>query len=296
MKLSNDGKIVTTSNAVEGTYKVKATLKCNTAVSATILVNVKNQANIKSLTVTQKKITLTTKGNRSASKNLFKYVSSKASKEIKATNLIWESSDISVATVTKEGVVESVVGNKGKAVITATAKDGSGKQVKFTVTVKQLATKVTISGENKLGKGNNIVLKAVVAPKSAASQKVGWEITKYPDKADKSQVKITATNTATIGSYTIKATTLDGSNQSVTHVVTIQEAVKLVDIKEENYTLYRVSGGETINARTAKNITVTCKTTLDKDSTNLEVLNTAPGIVDATYDATNKRIKIYKNK
>ena len=73
VKLSNDGKIVTTSNAVEGTYKVKATLKCNTAVSATILVNVKNQANIKSLTVTQKKITLTTKGNRSASKNLFKY-------------------------------------------------------------------------------------------------------------------------------------------------------------------------------------------------------------------------------
>ena len=298
VKLSNKGKITTTKNAVAGTYKVKATLKSNTSVSATINVKVVDEAKVKSLKVSQKTISLTTKGTTSDSCNLFSYLVINATTTMKATDFIWTSSNTSVATVTTSGVVKSVAGQKGKAVITVTAKDGSGKQAKFTVNVNQLATSVTISGENKLGVGNSITLKATVAPAAAASQKVKWEIIKYPTGADEAQVKInakgklTATKKAAYGSYTIKATALDGSGKSGTYAVTVQSAIQTVRIESENFTLYRVSGSDSIGAMVSKTVPVTAMTTERDSSTNLEVLNNSPGIVTATYNTSTKKLTV----
>ncbi len=298
VKISSKGKITTKRNAVAGTYKVRATLKGNPSVKATIHVKVVDLAIISSLKVNQKKVSLVTKGKTATSYNMFNNLQINATKTRKATDFVWTTSDKTIATVSKSGVVKTVVGKKGKAVITAEAKDGSGKKAKCTVNVSQLATSVTISGESKLGIGQSIKLNATAAPVDAASQKVKWEISKYPAGADASQIKInsggklTAKKNAVPGKYTITASALDGSGKSDTFEVTVQCAIASVTISSEDFTIYRVSGGKSIGAPISKAVATVTLGTDGKESTNVEVLNSAPGIVKATYSTSTKKITI----
>ena len=297
-KVSSKGKITTSKNTVAGTYKVRAILKSNPKITSLIIVKVVNEATITSLKGKVKTVELTTKGSTGTTYELFPQIDAKTTKTLSAASFVWVSSDKSVATVTNKGVVKTVVGVSGKAIITATAKDGSGLKVTFTIKVYQQATSVKITGSSKLGLGKSTRLTAIVEPMEAAKQKVKWEITQRPTGADTKQVKIDAkgnikaSSKAISGNYTVKATALDGSGKSGTFVVTVQSPIKSVSIDSGNFTLYRVIGSSSINAPVSKAVVVSAETTEGKASMNWEILNSAPGIVTATYSSTTKKVTI----
>lgn len=300
VKVSSKGNVTAGKNAVAGTYKICAMLRSNPKVKAAISVKLVNQATLTSLGRNKKVIALTTKGTTAATYNLFSELKYNAIRNVTASDFVWKSSDTGIAVIAKAGVVKTVVGASGKVVISVTAKDGSGLNTSFTVKVSQQGTSVKITGENKLGAGKSIRLTAMVAPKEAAAQKVRWEITKRPTGADERDVKIDAKGNikasarSVCGDYTVTATALDGSGKSGIFVVTVQSAVKTVKLESNsrNLTLYRVSGGSTIGARTSVVIPVTAVTTDGKASANLEVWSTEPGIVTATYNSQTKKITI----
>lgn len=300
VKISSKGKVTAGKNAVAGTYKICAMLRSNPKVKAVISVKLVNHAALTSLGRNKKAIELTTKGTTGTTYNLFPELKYNSMQKVTASDFVWKSSDTGIAIIAKAGVVKTVAGASGKAVISVTAKDGSGLTTSFTVKVCQQGTSVKITGDNKLGVGRSIRLTAIVAPKEAAVQRVKWEITKRPMGADERDVKIDAKGNikasakSVCGDYTVTAAALDGSGKSGTFVVTVQAAVKTVKLETDsrNLTLYRVSGGSTIGARTSMVIPVTAVTTDGKAAANLEVLSTEPGIVTASYNSQTKKVTI----
>ena len=93
-----------------------------------------------------------------------------------ATNkdVTWKSSDTDVATVTSSGKVTAV--SVGSAVITATAKDGSGEKDTCRVTVKPiLVNGITLSKAYYEGDiGSTVRLTATVSPSNATNKKLSW--------------------------------------------------------------------------------------------------------------------------
>ncbi|MBR2315259.1 MAG: Ig-like domain-containing protein [Clostridia bacterium] len=93
-----------------------------------------------------------------------------------ATNkdVTWKSSDTSVATVSSSGKVTAVA--VGSAVITATAKDGSGEKDTCRVTVKPvLVSGISLSKTYHEGDiGSTFRLTANVSPSNATNKKISW--------------------------------------------------------------------------------------------------------------------------
>ena len=277
VRVNSKGQVTADSGAVAGIYKVQAMLHSNPAVKAVIQVRIVTEATVSSMKMSKKAVDLMTVGKTAASCNLFKdYLKVQSSKKVAATDLLWVSSNTQIATVDKNGVVKTVAGAAGSAVIQVTAKDGSGRQAKITVRVRQQATAVTIQGENVVGSGKKIRLYATVAPSPAASQKVSWSVTGWPKGADSKQVKIdqkgnfSATKKAMSGTYTICATAADGSGKSANYTVRVQAPVKtlLMDAPSK-VTLYRVTGGDSIGATVSKSFSVEARTSEDAVCKNL---------------------------
>lgn len=303
VKVSSSGKVTTKKTAVAGSYTITGTLKSNIKVKTTITVKVVDTAIIDKIELKKKTIPLVTTSTSAVSYKLFPEMKITATKTLTAKDFVWSSSNKEIATVGSDGIVKSVPGIKGTATITAVAKDGSGKSVKFTVKVSQLATKVTITGNAKVGIGKSQQLKATVAPEKVAGSKVKWEITAVPSGADASAVKIspngkfTATKNAKAGSYTVKATAQDGSAKYGTFSISVLNSMKSIDIDPEKkegkqITLYRTKGSDTIAAVASKNVKVEAFTTDDKASANFEVVSSLPGVVSATYNSRSKAITI----
>ncbi len=146
-----------------------------------------------------------------------------------ATNkeLKWTSSDTSVATVDANGKVTAI--KAGKAIITATAKDGSGVEAECKVTVAKkviYATEVTISKTVlSIKEGETAALNAKVAPDNATNKSVNWS------SSDKSVATVDASGNITAlkaGTVTITATAADGSGKSASCKVTVKPAVVTV--------------------------------------------------------------------
>ena len=300
VRVNSKGQVTADSGAVAGIYKVQAMLHSNPAVKAVIQVRIVTEATVSSMKMSKKTVDLMTVGKTSASCDLFKdYLKVQSSKKVAATDLLWVSSNTQIATVDKNGVVKTVAGAAGSVVIQVTAKDGSGRQAKITVRVRQQATAVTIQGENVVGSGKKIRLYATVAPSPAASQKVSWSVTGWPKGADSKQVKIdqkgnfSATKKAMSGTYTICATAADGSGKSANYTVRVQAPVKtlLVDAPSK-VTLYRVTGGDSIGATVSKSFSVEARTSEDAVCKNLEVISDTPGLVQASYNAAKNLIVV----
>lgn len=284
VKVSGNSKITVSKDAKPGKYKYRCYCRIGLKY-ADITINVVESPTITSLKAKKKTVELTTIGTTATSYNIFNDIEYKASETLKATNFVWESSDTNVATV-KDGVVKTVPGVKGKTTITATAKDGSLKSVKFTVKVSQQATKVEITGSSKVGLGKSIQLKANVYPLNVANSKVKWEMVDAVDNTVKinSKGKLTVSKKANKGSYTVKATTLDGSNKSDTFTVDVYDAIRTVEIAEKSLTLYRTNGNKTISAATSKTISAYGEYDEISISDDIEVINNRPGLVTAKFD------------
>ncbi len=118
--------------------------------------------------------------------------------------LTWKSSNPKVAAVSSAGVVTGKTG--GAAVITCTAKDGSGVSVSCTVTVTPIypAGLKMSKAALTLKTGKTAALKATIAPKNTDYKTVTWA-SSNPAVATvdaKGKVKAIATGTATIAATT----------------------------------------------------------------------------------------------
>lgn len=113
-----------------------------------------------------------------AEKTLFVGEGTYASVQITPDNasvqdVTWSSSNEDVATVDEFGVVRAH--KKGTADIKATAKDGSGRWGRATLTVKQPPEYITLSRtEASIKKGGSLTLKATVKPDSTSDKSVTW--------------------------------------------------------------------------------------------------------------------------
>lgn len=132
--------------------------------------------------------------------------------------LMWTSSDESVATVSQSGLVSAVAA--GNAVITATTTDGTDLSASCDVTVLQVQAEsiqlnVTTAGLNE---GSTLQLTATVLPEECNIKTVAWE-SNNPSVATVDSNGLVTTHS--VGTATITAITTDGSNLSTTCTVTL---------------------------------------------------------------------------
>lgn len=143
----------------------------------------------------------------------------------------WTSSDISVATVSENGVVTAV--GSGEAVITAVTRDGSyQKQCK--VTVVQPVTGISLALDNlKLAVGKSKTLKANIEPSDATNKKLQWE------SSDESVATVTSSGVVRAkgpGNATILVTTADGGFSASCNI-SVYTAVTGVKIAAETVSI-----------------------------------------------------------
>ncbi len=143
-------------------------------------------------------------------------------------NFTYKSSSAKVATVSPTGEITAV--GKGKATITVTAKDGSKKSVKCTVTVVKpaLISEVTCKQGQVTGaaytvaQGKTIDLTAVLADKTASNTKLQWT------SGDDTKVKVNNGKISGVGVTTapvpVTVQTADGVNPGVTINISVKPA------------------------------------------------------------------------
>ena len=132
--------------------------------------------------------------------------------------LMWTSSDESVATVSQSGLVSAVAA--GHAVITATTTDGTDLSASCNVTVlpvqaESIQLNVTTAGLNE---GSTLQLTATVLPEECGNKTVMWA-SNNPSVATVDSNGLVTTHS--VGTATITAITTDGSNLSTTCTVTL---------------------------------------------------------------------------
>ena len=123
----------------------------------------------------------------------------------KHNDVIWTSSDEKIASVNENGKVSAYY--PGKAVITATAADGSGISAQCNVTVTQPITGVSLPRTAKVSVGGTTTLQATLIPEYASETAVTWS------SSDESVVKVDANGKLTgvkVGSAVVTCKTVEG--------------------------------------------------------------------------------------
>lgn len=130
-----------------------------------------------------------------------------------ATNLgvTWKSSNTKIATITKEGIVQGLVG--GVAIITCTTADG-GYTATCVVTVRESISTIKLNYENySIGLKKTVKLTATVSTETATNQKVMWSSSNDKVATVNQKGKVTGVS---VGYAIITATALDGSDVEAT--------------------------------------------------------------------------------
>ncbi len=224
------GSCVITVTATDN--KKVYTAKCNVTVDKMVLVN------------GLQPITITTDGTlvmtAKESKN-FRVTVLPSNASIKT--LTWKSSDTSVASLSDASTSESGIATvkinalkEGKAKITYTATDGSGKSGSFTVDVRPLISSVALSPSSKVITVDSTGEKftAVIKPSNAGNQVLSWS-------SDNPKVCEVDYNGNLIphapGTATITAATSDGSNIVVSGKVRVAAKAATIAISRETLSL-----------------------------------------------------------
>ena len=140
----------------------------------------------------------------------------------------WSTSDKKVAKVDATGMVTGL--KTGKATITATAKDGSGKKAFCKIEVTVLAKTISISGPGELTSGNKAMLKAEISPSDAVNKSVIWTNSNPSIATVDSNGIVMAKNVTKATDVNISATTKDGTSLKAEHVLTIRPKVNGISI------------------------------------------------------------------
>lgn len=194
-----------------GVYKVtyQITDEINHKASVTAKYKVLTNVEVSEIVLSDKKKTLYLGTDADKKKFTLSVKKIKPAKATKKT-VQFTSSDTSIATVTKKGVVTAK--KAGTAIITAKAQDGSGTQATCTVTVRQYITKLTVTAPGKtLDVGNAMQLKTTVAPTDATNKKLTYisSDASIATVSDSGSVRALKPGTVTI---TVKAN--DGSGKT----------------------------------------------------------------------------------
>ena len=149
-------------------------------------------------------------------------------------SVTWCSSNTSVATVSSSGVVTAK--STGTAVITAKTADGSNLSASCNVTVKQLATSISLNKTSEtLYMGNTLQLIATVYPNSTSDKSVSWTSSNTAVATVSSDGLVTPKST---GTATIIVRTKDGSNLTAQCVVTVKQLASSISLNKVSATLY----------------------------------------------------------
>ncbi len=210
----------------------------------------------------------------------------------------WESDDTDTASVDGTGKVTAVAA--GKATITVSAKDGSGKSDKCIVTVRDpsepvvLVTSVTLGKETlELVEGGDETLLVTVAPDDATDSSLTWDSSNEDVATVDQNGKVIA---ITEGNAIITATANDGSEKSDECAVVVTAAtVPVTSVELNKKTLTLVEGAEetliaTVAPDDATNRTVTWDSGNDAIATvdgNGKVTAIAPGQTTITVTAND---------
>ena len=155
----------------------------------------------------------------------------------------WSSSNSRVATVNSKGVVTAK--SRGTATISAKSTDGSIKEAKCRIVVKQPVTKIKISKSNAtLNVGAKKTLKASVSPNNANNKKIKWTLSNKKVLSVNQKGKITAKHR---GKAVVYARATDGSKRYGKCIVTVKQPVKKITISKSNLTL-KVGASKTLSA------------------------------------------------
>ncbi len=190
-------------------------------------------------------------------------------------SVIWTSNNTSVATVSSTGLVTAK--STGNAVITAKTADGSNLSATCNVTVKQLATSISLNKtEATIYTGNTLQLSATVLPSTTSNPSVTWTSSNTSVATVSSTGLVTAKST---GNAVITAKTADGSNLSASCNVTVKQLATSISLSETEATIYT---GNTLqlNATVLPSTTSNPSVTWTSSNTNVATVSSA-GLVTA---------------
>lgn len=164
-------------------------------------------------------------------------------------NLLWSSSDATVATVT-DGLVEAVA--PGEADITVTTEDG-GKTAVCKVVVEAKVYPVTGVSLNKteltLTEGDNATLTETITPANATNKNVTWSSSKPAVATVDQSGKVTA---VAPGEATITVTTSDGGKTAECKVTVVAKVYPVTGVSLNKTSLDLTEGDtETLTATVA---------------------------------------------
>ncbi|MCM1180997.1 MAG: Ig-like domain-containing protein [Clostridium sp.] len=168
------------------------------------------------------------------------------------SSVTWSSSNTKAATVDQKGNVTAVAA--GTAVITVTAKDGSGKSAACTIKVEEKdkedkddkddkqdekVERIKITGATKkVAPGKKITLKAEVYPENAANKAVKWTVNNSKYASVNSKGVVTTKKAGKGKKVTVTATSLeDGSIKAVYKISIMKNAVKKIKLSAKKTTL-----------------------------------------------------------
>lgn len=186
----------------------------------------------------------------------------------------WTSSNTSVATVSSTGVVTAK--STGTAVITAKTADGSNLSATCKVTVKRLATSISLNKTSAtLYLNETVQLTATVSPSNATDRSVLWS------SSDNNVAKVSSAGLVIAiapGNATITATTADGSNLSATCAITVKAYVTSLTLDPSEATILE---GDTITLTPTILPTYATNQSLTWSSSNSNVAFVNNGVVIA---------------
>lgn len=134
--------------------------------------------------------------------------------------LDWKSSAPKIVSVDKNGKITAKA-NKGKAVITATTKDGSAKKATITVYIGKKVTSVKLSKTKATLKvKKSLSLTTTITPKDAVNKKLVWSSSNTKIAKVSRSGKITALKP---GKAIITAKTTDGSGKKAVCTITVKK-------------------------------------------------------------------------
>ena len=304
VSISSGGKVTASGKAKTGNYVVRATSKDVRGRSGTYTITVIDTAKIDSVTLTATKLSLALPDDTAYNLGSCLEGKCKDGTEASVSDFKWSSSNTTVARVSASGTVTAV--RPGKATVTALANDSSGKKATCTVTVVQQVTGIAISDNNKVAAGKSQTYQATVLPATANNKKVTWtllegsgEVTAQRAKElgvsiNPSSGKLTTTSKAVTGSYTVRATALDGSGISAAKVIkVVNGSITGITFPDKTYskvTLFRKR--QTYSTQTSAEIFAEIKGTEGADLTAYEVTSSNPGIAAVTAGGSNGRITL----
>ena len=192
------------------------------------------------------------------------------------TSYTWSSSNTSVATVSTSGIVKGIA--KGTAIITATAKDGSGASGTCEVEVQQYVTSITLDKTSlTLNEGQSSKISvSSIKPDDANDKSVIWS------SSDESVATVDESGTVfgiSKGTSTITASAADGSGKSAKCSVTVNRPVSSITLNKSSLIFY-VGQSEMLSATVLPSSANNTSITWSSSNTSVATVSTS-GVVKA---------------